>query len=197
VEPDPHVDVGAQPDGRSIRVAGIRQAARWCLAGVVIQAVAVVTDVTFHLAWLPLAGATIQTVTLVLLVWRLDELLPRTGTAGVVATALGTATILLWPASIIGWRLVRDLSLLVPLSVGLVGAWLIAFGRARTGLPRPLPRRAVVGGTGYLLFAAWYFAAPSPAGWAAMAVGLFCAVSVLGLIFGLIDLDQLTGPASA
>jgi hypothetical protein len=163
----------------------------------VIQAVAVLTDVTFHLAWLPILGATIQAVTLVLLVWRLDQLLPRNGSASLIATVLGTAAIVLWPASIIGGRLVADLGLLVPVSIGLFGAWLIALGRSPTRLPRPLPRRAVVGGAGYLLVTAWWFLAPGPWSWAVMAAGLVCAVSVLGLIFGLIDLDGLTAKSGA
>src|SRR6185369_13410341 len=101
------------------------------------------------------------------------------------------------PVALIAARVARDLGLLLPISVALLGLWLIGLGWMTVRLPAPLPRRAVVGGIGYLLVAAWFVLAATPLGWPLLVVGGLCCVSVLGLIFGLIDLDRLLPPASA
>jgi hypothetical protein len=190
-------DVGTRVRPPSARVAGLRQAARWCLAGIVIEAVAVLTDITFRMSWLAVAGSIVQALTLSVLIWRLDLLLPRTGASAMLAVVLGTTAMVLWPLSIAGGRVAQVLTVFVPVALAVFGAWLIALGRSRTRLPPPLPRRAVVGGVGYLLLVAWWFAASLALSWLILAVAIVCAVSVLGLVFGLIDLDRLTSTPSA
>jgi hypothetical protein len=175
---------------------GIRQAARWCLAGIMIDAVALVTDVTFRIPGLSVAGSLLQALTFGLLVWRLDSVQSRSG-GTLLISLLGYSGAILAPVGLIGARLVRDLSVVVPVSVGLLGAWLIGLGLGHSRLPEPLPRRATLGGLGYLALTAWFFLAGGPLGWPLLVVGIVLGVSVLGFVFALIDLDDLAPSTAA
>jgi hypothetical protein len=175
---------------------GIRRWASWALAAIIFNVVAFATLVTFRVGLLSDVAGFVQPVTIGGLAWSLQLALPRpVGLRAIFITMLGLAAAVLLLLGHVAGRVLPGMALASLAGLVATGAWLVAFGGSRPRLPAPLARRAIVGGLGYLLIAATILLA-SQTQVALLVVAFSFAVSVLGFLFGLIDLDRLTASPS-
>jgi hypothetical protein len=175
---------------------GIRRWASWALAGIIFNVVAFATLVTFRVGILGDVAGFVQPITIAGLAWSLRLALPQpVGRRAVFITILGLVAAALLVIGHAGARVLPGMALASLAGLVATGAWLVAFGASRPRLPSPLARRAMVGGLGYLLIAATIVLA-SQTQVALLVVAFAFAVSVLGFLFGLIDLDRLTASPS-
>jgi len=186
--------VAAIPDGS----AEIRRWARWWLATLILKVVAIFTALTFRVPGLLVVADVGQLIATVGLVWSLRSSLPDSagrraslvtglGLVGVGVALLGDVAYQLGPAFL-------AIGLLAQIAIG---GWLIAFGASRPRLPAPLPRRAMVGGVGYVLVGVFLYASNEPLALLVGIPGLVLVLSLIGFVFGLIDLERLEPSASA
>jgi hypothetical protein len=195
VDADVATDLGATGVPTSSQVDGVRQAARWLLAGTVVLVVGFFTTTTLRVTWPSLVVSLVQPILFLNFVWRLDAIMPnRKSLRGRLVSGLGFGGALVLAAEGFAALLVSPMIELINAGLILVGTWLIGFAGSGPPLPAPLPRRAWVGGLGWVLLATLLpIARMTGSVEIVLAVGLValvCAVSVLGFVFGLIDLDR-------
>jgi hypothetical protein len=170
---------------------GIRRWASWALAAIIFNVVAFATLVTFRVGLLSDVAGFVQPVTIGGLAWSLQLTLPRpVGPRAVFITTLGLTAAAFLLVGHVAAKILPSMALASLAGLVATGAWLVSFGVSRPRLPAPLARRAIVGGVGYLLIAATILSSQTQV--AFLVVAFAFAVSVLGFLFGLIDLDRLT-----
>ncbi len=174
-------------------VRAISRAARWWFATFVVEVVALITDLVFHVRILTVVANVIATGTMAFLVWTLRTALPRRDRWTMpVLTSIGLLGVVVEFASQLGGPIGASVIPLASIATVLYGGWLVGLGGSRPTLPPPLPRRAVIGGMGWLLTGLATNDPLQPIWLALVALGALLSLFALGFVFGLIDLDRST-----
>jgi hypothetical protein len=170
----------------------LARAARLYFAGGIAGVLILITGVVFKNSTIVLMAGPLIALTQVPLFRSIRRVLPSDGQFAAravmpvgfvaVAASLGLTTARLIGIDVLFFSVAGGL---------LTGGWYVLVGLSRPHLPLPLPRRAVVGGLGGMVVSvSFLFGLGTPAWYAATFVGGILAISALGFVFGLLDLDQ-------
>jgi hypothetical protein len=182
--------------------SSIRRAAIIWFGGFVASLVAfpAATLTQFAVPWIASVASVVSILATIPLIVALRRTVPSSGhrsnavfAAGIGSVVCGLIGTL---AGDVGWSPVRDV---VGAAAGLLdGLWFIGIGAWSLGLPRPLPRRAILGGVGSMIYVVELLLTSgkteSPLFFVAAVLLLFGLAFVLGLIRATSRQDQSTVP---